>query len=352
MGEFFSFQRVIMITGGCGFIGSNLVQYVVHKYPNYLIINVDNLSYSSSPYHHENIKNMPNYKFCEIDISNSIAMEKFFSTQSIDYIIHLAAQTHVDNSYWWALHFSQTNIIGTQILLEMTRKYNVRRIVIASTDEVYGGDSELKLDEDAPFNPCNPYSASKAAAELVAWSYWHSFKTPLIITRANNVYGPGQYPEKVIPKFISLLKQGKKCCMHGSGTERRNFIYVDDVCNAYDVILHKGFLGEAYNIGTDYHLSIRELAYELIDHIRGITNTDDMDEYIEKIPNRPINDFQYPLNSTKLMELNWTPEIDWKDGLSKTLSWYSDESNLERWPNMQSALDESGPKSLNSYKPE
>ncbi len=303
----------ILVTGGCGFIGSNFINYLLKKYPNYEITNLDKMYYCAS---HENIdKNIRNnarYTFIEGDINDTYLIKYIITSKNIDCIIHFAAQSHVDNSFSDSLQYTQDNIKGTHTLLEIVRTTKPDILFLHfSTDEVYG---ESQLNED-PKNemsllcPTNPYAASKAAAEMLVNSYKHSYGLKCIITRCNNVYGPNQYPEKLIPKFIKLLKSGKKCTIHGDGSSLRSFIHTYDVSTAVDIILHKGIIGEVYNIGSkiDDEKSVLEVAKILINKIH---NSQNYEQYLEFVDDRPFNDKRYFITNDKLKLLGWSCSKD------------------------------------------
>jgi dTDP-glucose 4,6-dehydratase len=313
----------ILVTGGCGFIGSNFINYAVRKYPNYNFINIDAMYYCASHnYIDSDVRSSQNYKCVEANINDSTLIKYILREKKITHIIHFAAQSHVDNSFDNSLQYTYDNVNGTHSLLEAVREVNKKIVFFHfSTDEVYG---ENKLDE-GPKNelsllcPTNPYAASKAAAEMFVNSYTHSYDIPSIITRCNNVYGPNQYPEKLIPKFIKLLKNGKKCTIHGDGTALRSFIHVHDVCTAVDLILHKGNKGEIYNIGSELEneKSVLEVTKLLVKYIH---NSDDYKEYITFVKDRPFNDKRYFITNQKLTKLGWVETIEICEGLKNIVS--------------------------------
>lgn len=336
----------VLITGGCGFIASNVLCKFVMKYPEVKFVNVDKLDYCASLKNlkelecgdsPEMIEYVDNYKFYLADITDFHAIDKIFEKELPDTIMHFAAHTHVDNSFGNSFHFTQNNIYGTHVLLEVAKKYNIKRFIHVSTDEVYGEFDEASASENSILNPTNPYSASKAGAEFIARSYYKSFNLPLIITRGNNVYGPKQYPEKLIPKFITLLNKGLPCPIHGKGLEKRSFIYVDDVVNAFDVILHYGKIGEIYNIGTNEEISNIDVAKKLLE-LYGNNASEKLRHSVSKLPeaspygfgedklyyveNRCFNDLRYTLNTSKLNNLGWKVNVDFDEGLKRTIEWY------------------------------
>eukprot|EP00320_Phaeocystis_rex_P019351 CAMPEP_0119060680 /NCGR_PEP_ID=MMETSP1178-20130426/4612_1 /TAXON_ID=33656 /ORGANISM="unid sp, Strain CCMP2000" /LENGTH=370 /DNA_ID=CAMNT_0007041809 /DNA_START=73 /DNA_END=1185 /DNA_ORIENTATION=- len=312
----------IMITGGAGFIASHIVIRLVKKYPQYKIVNFDKLDYCSSLKNLDEIAHYRNYKFVKGNLLSADLIKYVLETEEIDTIIHAAAQTHVDNSFGNSFAFTENNVMGSHVLIEAAKSWSgLKRFIHVSTDEVYGSsyDNDPSRKEGDVLEPTNPYAATKAAAEQIVKSYYTSFKVPVIITRGNNVYGPHQYPEKVIPKFIRRLVNGMKCCMHGDGSNSRHFIYVTDVAAAFDVILHKGVTGETYNIGCDEEFTNLQVAEELV---RAVCPGKDPKSMIEHVTDRPFNDVRYYLNFNKLTALGWKPEMCFKDGLKTTVEWY------------------------------
>jgi dTDP-glucose 4,6-dehydratase len=324
----------ILITGAAGFIGSNVCVRLVQKYPHYNIFNYDKLDYCASLKNLDEIKDAKNYTFIKGDILSADLVNYVIKSHDIDTIMHFAAQTHVDNSFGNSITFTSNNVLGTHVLLECAKANNIKRFIFVSTDEVYGESSfQDGAIESTVLQPTNPYSATKAGAEHLVKSYFKSFNLPVIISRGGNVYGPKQYPEKVIPKFIGLLSRGKPCCIHGDGSHRRSYLFVSDVVNAFDIILHKGVTGEVYNMGTSFEISNLEFAKKLID-IFGLKDRES--EFIDFVEDRPFNDLRYSLNSSKLRELGWRPEIDFDEGLARTILWYK--ANFNNWNTAETAL--------------
>ena len=275
----------LLVTGGCGFIGSNFINYYFYKNSNVRIVNLDAMYYCASA---ENIKpeirESERYTLVQGNLCSIDLMRHILNIYNIDTIIHFAAQSHVQNSFDDSLQYTNDNILGTHTLLEACKKYGkILKFIHISTDEVYGesmlDESESKKNENSVLCPTNPYAATKAAAELIAKSYYFSFKLPIIITRGNNVYGPNQYPEKLIPRFIKLLKEDKKVTIQGDGTNVRGFLHVNDVCSALECVIEKGVVGEIYNIGSDDHheYTVKEIARKLIKEIK---STEDYDQWI------------------------------------------------------------------------
>jgi dTDP-glucose 4,6-dehydratase len=314
-------KKNLLITGGCGFIGSNFVNHIFDK-SDYNIINLDAMYYCASESNvREDIRLSKRYTFIKGNLCSADLVNHILSFYKIDYVIHFAAQSHVDNSFSVPLQYTHDNIIGTHTLLEGIRTYGkIKKFIHVSTDEVYGESmiEESHKNENSVLCPTNPYAASKAGAELLAQSYYHSFKLPIIITRGNNVYGPNQYPEKLVPRFIKLLNEDKKVTIQGDGNNLRSFLHVFDVCNAFQLILEKGELGEIYNIGSDDNneYSVLQVAKFLINLIK---KTENYDDWIEYIHDRPFNDKRYYISNQKLKNLGWIINIDFKDGLKKLL---------------------------------
>jgi len=313
-------MKNVLVTGGCGFIGSNFINYYFDKNIDVNIVNLDAMYYCASEFNiKEEIRNSERYHLVKGNLCSFDLLTHILSNYKIDTIIHFAAQSHVQNSFEDSLQYTNDNVLGTHTLLETTRRYGkVEKFIHISTDEVYGEsmivDTEEKKNESSVLCPTNPYAATKAAAELIAKSYYFSFKMPIIITRGNNVYGPNQYPEKLIPRFIELLKEDKPVTIQGDGSNVRAFLHVLDVCGALECILEKGQLGEIYNIGSDdhYEYSVLEIAQKLI---RLIKNTEDYDKWITYIADRPFNDKRYYISNEKVKDLGWEIAVDFEKGI-------------------------------------
>ena len=314
----------LLITGGCGFIGSNFINYFYNKHKDINIINLDAMYYCANENNiSEEIRKSDRYhlikgNLCSIDLLNHI-----LAIYNIDTVVHFAAQSHVENSFEDSLKYTYDNILGTHTLLESCRKYGkITKFIHISTDEVYGesllSDDEEKKNEQSILCPTNPYAATKAGAELIANSYRFSFKMPIIITRGNNVYGPNQYPEKLIPRFIEQLKNNKKVTIQGDGSNVRAFLHALDVAKALDIILEKGKIGEIYNIGSDEdkEYTVLQIAHILIELIK---NTKNYDEYIEYIEDRPFNDKRYYISNEKVKNMGWSIDKDFFDGIKELI---------------------------------
>lgn len=314
-----NFSKInLLITGGCGFIGSNYINHIFDKVN--LVVNLDAMYYCANETNiNKNIRDSNNYYLYKQNLNNLELLKHILSKHNITHIIHFAAQSHVDNSFNDSLQYTYDNVQGTHTLLEAIRLTNLNIILLHfSTDEVYGETGSDEKTEESLLCPTNPYAASKAAAEMYVYSYIYSFGLKAIISRGNNIYGYNQYPEKLIPKFIKLLREGKKCTIHGKGETVRNFINVKDVCNAVDIILMKGCFGQVYNIGGDHsnEFSVMDVACKII---KLIHNDNTIDNYIEYVEDRPFNDKRYLISNTKLVELGWEQKILFDDGLKELI---------------------------------
>lgn len=329
----------ILITGGCGFIGSNYINNLLksEKFNNVTfdyIINIDKLDYCSNK-DNVNSNDSKKYIFIEGSICDKVLLKRIFNMYNIEYVVHFAAQTHVDNSFDNSINYTIDNILGTHQLIECSRLYgNIKKFVHISTDEVYGEISINSEDstEVSLLNPTNPYAATKAGAEFIVRSYYYSYNLPIIIIRCNNVYGVNQYPEKIIPKFITLLRKNKKMTIHGTGLTRRNFIYVDDVINAINIIAIKGEINNVYNIGSSDEYNVIEIATILLNNIKG--PDENIEDWVEYIKDRNFNDFRYAINTNKLNNLGWERTINFKDGIKKTIDWYINNENNTKIDNI------------------
>ena len=315
-------SKILFITGGAGFIGSNFINKLFENSHEYKVINFDALYYCADQNNvEEHIRNSDNYEFINGNLQSYDLLKYIFETNAITHIIHFAAQSHVQTSFTDSIQYTKDNVLGTHNLLEVARLYcpKLERFVHCSTDEVYG-ESMLDVDEkhkteQSVLCPTNPYAASKAAAEMLVQSYHHSFNMPIIITRGNNVYGPNQYPEKVIPRFIKQLKNGEKVTIQGDGSCIRAFLHAYDTAKAFITVLEKGKIGEIYNIGCDEGMeySILDVAKILIKRIH---NTEEYDKWITYIEDRPFNDKRYYISNKKLKQLGWYIEISFIKGIN------------------------------------
>lgn len=318
---------ILLVTGGCGFIGSHFVNAAFDSYPDATIVNLDAMYYCASETNVcDRIRSSDRYVFIKGNVCSADLVTHVLHAHHITHIVHFAAQSHVQNSFDDSLQFTGDNVVGTHTLLECVRKYGkVERFVHVSTDEVYG-ESMLEADErhkneQSILCPTNPYAATKAAAELLAQSYNHSFGLPVIITRGNNVYGPNQYPEKLIPRFIQLLREDKPVTIQGDGSATRAFMHVDDAAKAFLCVLDKGTIGEIYNIGCDdgSERTVLDVAKTLIGRLKP---GDDPDKWIQYVEDRPFNDKRYYISNAKLKALGWTQTVDFTIGVDSLVSNY------------------------------
>ncbi|KAL3631492.1 Rhm1p [Castilleja foliolosa] len=325
----------ILITGAAGFIASHVANRLIRNYPDYKIVVLDKLDYCSSLKNLFPSKSSPNFKFVKGDIASADLVNYLLITENIDTIMHFAAQTHVDNSFGNSFEFTKNNIYGTHVLLEACKVTGqIRRFIHVSTDEVYGEteeDAVVGNHEASQLLPTNPYSATKAGAEMLVMAYGRSYGLPVITTRGNNVYGPNQFPEKLIPKFVLLAMRGQTLPIHGDGSNVRSYLYCEDVAEAFECVLHKGEVGHVYNIGTKKERRVIDVAKDICRLFKM-----DSDKNIQFVDNRPFNDQRYFLDDQKLKNLGWSEKTTWEDGLRKTIDWYK--SNPEWWGDVSGAL--------------
>jgi len=315
----------ILITAGFG--ASNFIRYMLDKYPDYEIINLDKLTYAGNLANLKDVEDNKKYSFVKGDIVDGKLVNELAS--QVDAIINYAAETHVDRSILDPESFINSNIVGTYQLLEAVKNNkNVKRFIQISTDEVFGSIKKGLFKEDSPFAPNSPYAAAKASADLLCRSYIKTYNSPIIITHSCNYYGPYQFPEKLIPLFITNLIEGNKVPVYGKGDNIREWIHTDDHARAIDLLLHKGVLGEVYNIGTGNektNMEITNIILEIMD--KGV----DMIEYVK---DRPGHDWRYAIDNTKIKKLGFEPKIDFKEGLRQLVDWYKE--NEEWWKDVKS----------------
>lgn len=321
----------MLVTGGAGFIGSNFIRYILNKYPHYSVINLDKLTYAGNLENLKEVENLPNYKFVKGDILNSELVEHICA--DVDIIIHFAAETHVDRSVLDPFSFVKTNVLGTHVLLEAARKLGNKRFHHISTDEVFGSlaleDTHRAFHEETPYDPKSPYSSSKAAADHLVRAYHHTYGLPTTISNCSNNYGPYQFPEKVIPLFVTNLIEGKKVPLYGDGKNVRDWIHVDDHSSAVDLIINRGNIGHTYVIGAHCEISNHDLTMMIL---RQFGFGPEMIEYVK---DRPGHDRRYAIRSHKLRaELGWQPQINFDDGIKKTIDWYA--NNQQWWQRVKS----------------
>lgn len=311
-------MKNILVTGGAGFIGSNFIRYMLNKYKDYKIVNLDLLTYAGNIKSLYDIQDNPNYLFVKGDIADNKLVDEIVLEKKIDVIINFAAESHVDKSITNPDIFIKTNVLGTQNLLEVAKKYKIEKYFQISTDEVYGSLGKTGFfTETTPLAPNSPYSASKASADLLVMAYHHTFGLNVNITRCSNNYGPYQFPEKLIPLFITNLLNNKKVPLYGDGLNIRDWLFVEDHCVAIDTVLHKGKNGKIYNVGGNNEKTNRYITEVILKYL-------DKDEsYIEYVQDRLGHDRRYAIDATKIKkELNWQPTYKFEDAIIKTIQWY------------------------------
>lgn len=321
----------IIVTGGAGFIGGNFVHYMLKKYNNYRIVCLDSLTYAGNLETLESVMDNQNFSFVKSDITDRDSVFKLFEEEKPDIIVNFAAESHVDRSIEDPGIFLKTNILGTQILLDASRKYGVKRYHQVSTDEVYG---DLPLDrpdlfftENTPIHTSSPYSASKASADLLVQAYHRTFKVPISISRCSNNYGPYHFPEKLIPLMIANALNDKPLPVYGEGINVRDWLYVEDHCSAIDLIIHKGKVGEVYNVGGHNEMKNIDIVKIII---KELGKTEDLITFVK---DRAGHDMRYAIDPTKIhSELGWLPATKFEDGIKKTIKWYLE--NRKWWENI------------------
>ncbi len=307
----------ILVTGGCGFIGSNFIRFQLASRPDVQIVNLDKLTYAGNPANLASVENDPRYRFVKGDIADATLVNKIVSEGGFDVIVNYAAETHVDRSIMDPTAFLTTALFGVHALLEAVRVHNVPRFIQISTDEVFGAVMEGESADDARFEPRSPYSAAKAASDHLVASYWHTYQTPVIITHACNMYGPHHYPEKLFPLFITNLMEEKKVPVYGDGMQVREWMHIDDHARAIDALLTRGTLGESYNVGTGDRVPNIEVTKKIL----ALCGKDEAS--IEYVKDRAGHDRRYAISSEKIRaELGWAPQISFDDGLAQTVAWF------------------------------
>lgn len=327
-------ERKILITGGAGFIGSHVVRLMVNKYPNYLIVNLDALTYAGNPANLRDVEEAPNYRFEKVDICDVEAVRAVFERHEIDSVIHLAAESHVDRSIDDPFAFARTNVLGTLTLLQVAKERwlnggnetATHLFYHVSTDEVYGSlGAEGIFTEESRYEPHSPYSASKASSDHFVRAFHDTFGLPIVISNCSNNYGPYQFPEKLIPLFINNIRERRELPVYGRGENVRDWLYVEDHARAIDLIFHRGRVGETYNIGGNNEWRNIDLVRELVrttDRLLGRAEGED-ESLIRFVRDRAGHDLRYAIDSSKLQnELGWSPEVDFKEGIERTVRWY------------------------------
>ena len=310
----------LLVTGGAGFIGSHFIKHILNSHPNDRVVNLDKLTYSGNPDNLKEIAGDPRYSFVKGDICDTALVGRLVKGK--DAIVHFAAETHVDRSIKDGDVFVRTNCIGTHVLLEAALKHKIKRFVHISTDEVYGSRKTGYFKEKDLLNPSSPYSASKAASDLLARSYFITHGLDVVITRCSNNFGPNQYPEKVIPLFITNLMEGKKVPLYGSGKNVRDWIYVEDHCRAVDIVLQMGRAGEIYNIAGENYRDNVTLTKTILKMMGK------KESMIQRVPDRLGHDFRYAINCAKIRRLGFKPRVGFDEGIRRTVRWYQENA---RW---------------------
>ncbi|MBI1926667.1 dTDP-glucose 4,6-dehydratase [Candidatus Poribacteria bacterium] len=310
-------MKNLMVTGGAGFIGAHFVRLMLTKY-DYHLVNFDALTYSGNLDNLRDVEAHPRYQFIQGNICDMVCVEKVVREYAIDTIVNFAAETHVDRSLLQPGSFIQTDVYGTYVLLDVAKKHQLEKVVLVSTDEIYGSVEAGSSIETDSYAPNSPYSASKAGGELMARAYHITYGIPVLITRGSNNIGPNQYPEKVVPLFITNALQELPLPIYGSGLNVRNYIYVTDHCNGIDVAMHKGIPGEIYNVGAGAanERNVLEVAGTILRLTRKPKSL------IQHVSDRPGHDKRYSLDSTKLRSLGWEPQFDFDSALEMTVKWY------------------------------
>ncbi len=310
----------ILITGGAGFIGSNFIRYFLKKHPGYKLVNLDKLTYCGNLKNLKDVRNNAGYKFIKGDINDPDAVKS--AMKGCDMVVNFAAESHVDRSIKNPNHFIRTNVHGTSVLLRTARDMKISRFLQIGTDEVYGSIEKGRFSEESTLNPRSPYSASKAGADLLSISFYTTYNLPVIVTRSSNNFGPYQYPEKIIPLFITNALENKKLPVYADGMNMRDWLYVLDHCEAIDVALHKGAIGEIYNICGHNEITNIELTRKILRYMgKG-------EELIQFVKDRPGHDKRYSMDCIKIEKLGWKPRHDFETALKETINWYKEN---EQW---------------------
>jgi dTDP-glucose 4,6-dehydratase len=323
-------MRTILVTGAAGFIGSNFVRLVLSRGESVKLIAYDKLTYAGNLANLADLKNDPRLLFIKGDVCDPAHLAKIWDEHKIREVVHFAAESHVDRSILGSGPFVQTNVAGTQVLLDVARTKGVDKFLQIGTDEVYGSLPEdrpdLKFTEETPLQPNSPYSASKCAADCLARAYFHTFNMPVLITRCSNNYGPYHFPEKLIPLFVTNLIEGKKVPLYGDGLNVRDWLYVEDHCEAVWTVLNKGKFGDVYNIGGNNEINNRQIT-ETILSLMGRK----WDESVQYVKDRPGHDRRYAIDASKLQrELGWSPKHRFEEAIKTTIQWYHDHQNWWR----------------------
>ncbi len=307
-------MKRFLVTGGSGFIGSNFLHYFLNQHPDVFLINLDKLTYAGVRENTQDLEGNPRYEFIQGDICDREIVNQLMS--KVDVVIHFASETHVDRSIHSSQDFILTNVVGTNVLLDAARANKIKRFLHFSTDEVYGSRKSGSFTETDSLNPSSPYSAAKASSDLLALAYWKTHQVPVTVIRSSNNFGPFQFPEKVIPLFISNLIEGKKIPLYAKGDNVRDWLYVGNCVQAIDFILNHGQIGEIYNVGGDCELSNIELTRAILKELKK------GEDSIQCVEDRPAHDFRYSLDTSKLKRLGFKIKPEFPTHLKKTIEWY------------------------------
>jgi len=311
----------ILVTGGAGFIGSNFIRYILKKYQDYEVANLDKLTYCGNTDNLRDVQDNPKYTFIKGDIKDADVANK--AMEGCDVVVNFAAESHVDRSIKNPNHFVKTNVHGVLTLLRVAKTMNISRFIQIGTDEVYGSIEKGSFTEESVLNPRSPYSASKAGADLLALSFYITYKLPVIVIRSSNNFGPYQYPEKLVPLFITNALENKKLPLYADGTNIRDWLFVLDNCKAIDIVLHKGKIGEIYNVSKGDEIANIELTRKILRYVgKG-------EDLIQFVKDRPGHDKRYSLDCAKIKALGWQPRHDFESALKETIEWYRE--NKEWW---------------------
>ena len=320
-------NRRYLVTGGAGFIGSNFIRYVFDHEPDAQITNLDAMTYAGIPATIDELNQYPGHRFVKGDIRDATLVDEVMPGH--DVVVHFAAESHVDRSISGPAVFLETNVVGTGVMLDAAHRHGIGRFIHVSTDEVYGSIQEGFPLETAPLDPSSPYSSSKAGSDLLALSYATTYGFDVVVTRCTNNYGPYQFPEKVIPLFVTNLLEDRKVPLYGSGLNERDWLYVEDHCSALHLLVDAGDAGEIYNIGANAQLSNLDLTQRIL----GALGQDD--SMIERVPDRLGHDLRYAVDSSKLRAMGWQPKHDFDDRLNDTVDWYRD--HVDWWKPLKGA---------------
>lgn len=315
----------VLVTGGAGFIGGNFVQYMLGKYPSYEIYNLDALTYAGDLTKHTDFEDNKQYHFIKADIADAGAINDIFEKHQFDYVVHFAAESHVDRSIKEPEIFVKTNVLGTQVLLNAAKNIGIKKFVHVSTDEVYGDlefDPTTFFTEETPLQPNSPYSASKASSDMMVRAYHETFGLPVNITRCSNNYGPYHFPEKLIPLTISRVLNDEKVPVYGTGENVRDWLHVLDHCSAIDLVMHEGVNGEVYNVGGHNEKTNLEVVQTII---KALSKSEELITFVE---DRLGHDKRYAIDPTKLEALGWKPTYNFETGIQQTIEWYLEN---EKW---------------------